>query len=178
MLSKNLSEIPTKIGKLAKIRLITIPKISMTGKCEPHFKIHCGNEVYNTIDNIKPQSLKENVDSIYEIHLPEPFEIKDDVLFECYSKGIVGKGSKIFQFWFNVSFVNEDGVLIIHKNMLDKAYRDKKHNKFDKNFRVELEIRFNSTGDQSSNSLNPPLMERLLKVTQSVPFTYKKLALL
>lgn len=177
MLNLKIEEMPSKSGKLSLIRLVTIPKISMTGGCEPHFRLTCGKTVYNTIKEVKPPSLKESIDAIYELRLPDPIDIIDDVFVECFSKGIVGKGSKIFQFWFNVSFVNEDGLLIIHKNMLDKAYRDKGQSKFDKSFRVEIEIRFDFSSESIQGSLDPQTMKKLLDLTKAIPFVYKKLPL-
>ena len=46
----------------------------------------------------------------------------------------------MFQFWFNTSFLDPNGILIIDKYMLDYAVKDKKHKIFSPNFRVELTI--------------------------------------
>ena len=169
---------PIKKAKIVKIRMITIPMISMSGSCEPHFRISCGSLNYLTSRDVRPQSVKNSVDSIYELKLPKPVDVVDDVLIECYNKGIVGNGEKIFQFWFNVSFVGEDGVLIIRKNMLEKAYRDKTNKRFDKNFRIEVELCYDYSGEAFDLPSDSVFIERIMKVTEAMSLVYKKLPLL
>jgi len=173
---------PSKKAKLLKIRLITIPNTNMSGGCEPHFRIKNGENEYYTQDDIKPPSLNPSNGSIYELKLPKPLEVENDVLIECYSKGLVGKGEKIFHFWFNTSFLRDDDILIINKNMIDKAYHDKGNKNFDKNFRVELEFSSNLHGVESPNfessDKENKLLQRILKMTDEMPFNYSKLSLL
>jgi hypothetical protein len=45
----------------------------------------------------------------------------------------------MFQFWFNTSFFEPTGKLVIDKYMLDGAVKDKGNKKFSANFRVEVD---------------------------------------
>lgn len=45
----------------------------------------------------------------------------------------------MFQFWFNTSFFDPQGTLIINKFMLDGLKNDKNHKQFSANFRVEVD---------------------------------------
>lgn len=45
----------------------------------------------------------------------------------------------MFQFWFNTSFFDPSGTLIIDKFMLDGPVKDRAHKKFSVNFRIEVE---------------------------------------
>ncbi|MDR3549026.1 MAG: hypothetical protein P4M11_12325 [Candidatus Pacebacteria bacterium] len=172
---------PPRKGKIVKIRLITIPTISMAGGCEPYFKISCGDLDYCTKPDVRPPVLT-SADSIYELKLLHPVEVQDDVLVECLSRGLIG-GEKLFEFWFNVGFVNEDGVLRINKRMLDKAYHDKGNKKFNKNFRVELEFVFDPRPSPSGqvadveSTLDPATLSRIMKLSDDMPCNYKKLPL-
>lgn len=57
----------------------------------------------------------------------------------------------MFHFWFNTSFLDESGLLILDKNMLDKAHQDKNDKKFDKNFRIEVHVEFVTAYRQEGN---------------------------
>ncbi|MDR3549318.1 MAG: hypothetical protein P4M11_13825 [Candidatus Pacebacteria bacterium] len=177
MLSRNLENVPPRKAHIMKIRMITLPTMGVTGGCEPHFRIICGDTEHFTKQDVRPPVLRSS-DSIYELKLPKPVEVSEDVLVECFNKSLVGNGEKIFQFWFNVAFVNEDGVLRIHKGMLDKAYRDKSNKKFNKNFRVEVEMAFDDFGGGTpESSLEPDMITRILKLSENMPLNYRKLPL-
>jgi len=49
------------------------------------------------------------------------------------------QGGKIFQFWFNTAFVKDLNV-VIPKEGLDKAHKDKHHKTYDENFRIEVQF--------------------------------------
>ena len=44
----------------------------------------------------------------------------------------------MFSFWFNTSFIDESGVYVIDKLMLDGAVKDKSHKKYSPHLRVEI----------------------------------------
>ena len=58
---------------------------------------------------------------------------------------------KMFTFWFNTAFIEND-FLLFEKMVLDKACKDKKHKIFDKSFQVEmfLERSVQSVGEGGS----------------------------
>lgn len=65
--------------------------------------------------------------------------IYDDVKLEFFHTTKIAQ-KKAFHLWFHTSFVGESGILIIDKNMIDKAHSDKKHVKYDRNFRIEVHM--------------------------------------
>jgi len=146
--------------------MITVP----LGDTNPYFYIKCKEFTYCTLNDIKPPTVNYEKDKVYELKLIKNIEVEDDVLVECLDKGI--KEKKLFWFWFNTRFVGEDGILVIRKKMLDKAYHDKN---FDKNFRIELEL---SPIIPMNSEQEKRMKERLLNITESMPFVYKKLSIL
>ena len=45
---------------------------------------------------------------------------------------------KLFHFWFHTSFIDSNGILLINKDMIDDAHKDKKCKKYDKNFQIRV----------------------------------------
>lgn len=73
---------------------------------------------------------------------------EDTATFDCGGLPVCGDirmdferhgSGRIFQFWFHTAFV-KDLKLVISKEGLDKAHKDKHHKLYDENFRVELEF--------------------------------------
>lgn len=61
-----------------------------------------------------------------------------DIKVEFTEKGFSSE-SKMFSFWFCTSFVKENR-LVLKKDGLDKAHKDKNHRLYPENFRIELEF--------------------------------------
>ncbi len=61
----------------------------------------------------------------------------DDVKIEFYHRNKLTQ-KKVFNFWFNTSFIDNSGVLSMDKPMIEKAASDKKCRVFDSNFRIEV----------------------------------------
>ena len=72
-------------------------------------------------------------------------DVKMTFMYEGYS-GFMSKTQKMFHFWFNTRFLHpipdKPGFLqyTLHKPELDKACKDKKHEIYPDNFRVEMEF--------------------------------------
>lgn len=64
--------------------------------------------------------------------------MSQDVRVILYNRSVINKKEKMLQFWFHTSFLDQSGVLVIDKYMLDYAVKDKKHKMFSPNFRIEL----------------------------------------
>jgi hypothetical protein len=81
--------------------------------------------------------MPDKTDSI-EIPVPD-IPVIDEVFVTFYRpSGMLGKKKKMLQFWFHVSFVEED-LLSVTKKEMDKAVKDcKKHKKYSEDFRVEI----------------------------------------
>lgn len=46
----------------------------------------------------------------------------------------------LFHFWFHTSFLDSNGTLVINKQMIEQAHKDKKCKHFDTNFQVKVEL--------------------------------------
>lgn len=123
---------------IKKIRMITVPDFGTVKKyCCPTFKIENSENVFNSIDSIKKKE--------YECTLPyidfqigkNGFQVTGDVKITFYHNHLLNK-DKIFKLWFNTLFIPEDGELIIEKNMIDKACKDKNNKHFKQNFAIEI----------------------------------------
>ena len=79
--------------------------------------------------------MPDKTDSI-EIPVPD-IPVIDEVFVTFYRpSGMLGKKKKMLQFWFHVSFVEED-LLSVTKKEMDKAVKDcKKHKKYSEDFIV------------------------------------------
>ncbi|EAR87674.3 PTEN tumor-suppressor protein C2 domain protein (macronuclear) [Tetrahymena thermophila SB210] len=136
----NLENFPRINLKLLKIKLVTIPNFNFFGGCEPFFTITYFQDnkektEYNSLDNFKLQ--KYHKEPYIEFVLDE-YEVKGDVQIQFFNKSLLKKKEKMFQFWFNCAFFEPNGVLVLDKNQLDSACKDKKHKQFSEAFHVEV----------------------------------------
>ncbi|KAH8052058.1 phosphatase [Aureococcus anophagefferens] len=112
----------------------------MSGGFAPSFKIHCGDCEYKSSDLLAPESLAKKFKPAPEVVIPVTnVLLTDEVFVAFYSKGVSGSKSKQFCFWFHCSFVDGDR-LVIKKQDLDKACKDKSH-KYDDGFAVEMRFK-------------------------------------
>lgn len=86
-------------------------------------------------------------------------EIKCDVLIHDDCKIIVqqqkkGKWKELFHTWVNTQFV-ANGLMVLDKPQCDKAHKDKKHEKFRKDWQVEFVFH-----DRSGQPFPPPPMKQ------------------
>jgi phosphatidylinositol-3,4,5-trisphosphate 3-phosphatase/dual-specificity protein phosphatase PTEN len=120
---------------LSKIKISPIPSIHKYGsKCTPYFIIENEGSKYNYKKKNKLHSYKH--ETHVEFKIPN-FTVSGDVKITFLNSNTIGK-EKIFKFWFNTFFIQEDGNLIIKKSMLDKAVKDKDSKIFEPNFNVEI----------------------------------------
>jgi phosphatidylinositol-3,4,5-trisphosphate 3-phosphatase/dual-specificity protein phosphatase PTEN len=62
-----------------------------------------------------------------------------NIKLKVMEKSSRGKDETMFQFWIHVSFLDQTkNVLVLRKEHLDKAIKDKEHKKFDEHFSVEV----------------------------------------
>ena len=112
----------------------------MSGGFAPSFKIHCGDCEYKSSDLLAPEGLAKKFKPAPEVVIPVTnVLLTDEVFVAFYSKGVSGSKSKQFCFWFHCSFVDGDR-LVIKKQDLDKACKDKSH-KYDDGFAVEMRFK-------------------------------------
>ena len=72
---------------------------------------------------------------VYRSPRPQPVPLCEDVKIEFIHKKSTGGKEKMFHMWFNTFFV-DDKKLLIPKNLIDKASKDKKHKLFPADFSV------------------------------------------
>lgn len=112
------------------IRFRTTPK----GGYEPQFKIQCGAVEYDSRDMCTSTSYKN--EAVISLEMP-PCPVIDETWICFYQKNSFNKKTKLLAFWFHTSFI-QDNLLVLDKEMLDKAVKDKKHKRFHPEFKVEV----------------------------------------
>ncbi|KAL4434974.1 hypothetical protein ABPG74_017730 [Tetrahymena malaccensis] len=135
-----LDDFPQICKKITKIKLMTIPNFNLFGGCEPYFtitysKLKKEKVEFKSLDKFKLQKYQKEAFIEYNL---DDYEVYGDVQVQFYNKSLFKKKEKMFQFWFNCAFFEPNGVIVIEKNMLDTACKDKKNKKFSKEFHVEV----------------------------------------
>lgn len=154
--------LPTKTLLLNRIVLHSPPKISAN---DINFVVHVGktcvfsNKHHDDKGSLKEEK-KEDKDKKEKKDKKKKGKGEDtddgsraeaqekEITYDCPGIPLCGDikiNFKIFAFWFNTSFVKECR-LVLHKEELDKAHKDKNHQKYPENFRVELLFTDMSTG--------------------------------
>ena len=141
ILKKNI-KCPMEFKKvcLIKIKMNTIPHISsVKSGCTPTFSIeNSGNSFKYWEFNKKKESFEGSEPyAIFEVG-EKGFDIQGDVKITFYHSPILGSKEKIFKLWFNTNFIPDDGVLVINKDLIDKACKDKHCKKFQHKFGIEI----------------------------------------
>ena len=84
------------------------------------------------------------------------------------NKGIMDKKMKMFQLWFNTSFFEPSGKMIVDKYMLDGATKDKTNKKFAPHFRIEIDgcflthpnvMKYSSNLGDTSSQINSTIFD-------------------
>ena len=124
---------------ITKIRMVTVPNISsVKSGCSPTFCIENSGKSFNYWDFNKKQNIDGN-ESYVDFQVNEKgFDVCGDVKITFFHYPMIGSKEKIFKLWFNTNFVPDDGVLIVPKDLIDKACKDKKCKKYKQNFKIEV----------------------------------------
>jgi phosphatidylinositol-3,4,5-trisphosphate 3-phosphatase and dual-specificity protein phosphatase PTEN len=123
---------------LHSVRLITTPRITTDGGCNPYFKVfrQSGTRMYDSRQMLAPRHWKNEA----RVTLPCSARVQGDCKFMFFNKDQFGSHDKMFHFWLNTNFIR-DNFVVLTKFEVDKAHKDKKHRKFDEDFKVELYFR-------------------------------------
>ena len=122
-----------------KIRMITVPNISnVRSGCTPTFSIENSGRSFKFWELNKKQNY-DGTKPLVDFPVGEKgFDACGDVKITFFHYPVIGSKEKIFKFWFNTNFIPDDGVLIIPKDLIDKACKDKNCKKFKQNFKIEV----------------------------------------
>lgn len=134
---------PPAVYKLRHIRLHTIPNFDVTGGCDPYFEVRLGpgakhvrfnwlKENGGKVRNYKPKHKVADMDlSKFNVR------VKGDVKICFYDWDQFSAHDKMFHFWFNTGFI-DNNYLLFHKEVLDRACKDKACAEFEPEFKVEV----------------------------------------
>ena len=121
---------------LTEIKLYGVPRVGPMSGFDPFFKVKCNGVDICSNDFLPPHNYSRSSGTTI-ISLPIPsLPVVDEVLIVLYHRGSL-KNEKVLGFWLHTAFVN-DNMEVLYKEDLDKAVQDKKHNRFDENFRVSI----------------------------------------
>ena len=194
-----LIEMPHKVVKIYKIRIISIPSIQ-SGGFEPLYRVKYPrgeNVIYDSKWEEsaggagKAKFLQDEL-SYYDFRIKSAnLLVHGDVKIEFFHVNQMPphKREKAFHFWFNTSFIDQSGVLSMDKPMIEKAAKDKKCSKFDQNFRIEVytsqivNYRMEEKEFEKGMRLEVPVESftddqlRLLEIAEKLPKLSRKLSL-
>ena len=145
MLKNNISIDPLKYKTISiqELKMYTIPSFSKFGSsCTPTFTIENDKKVYKYSDINKKKTTYNN--SVKSAAFPldnAKIHVAGDVLITFYHLTFFGK-DKMFKFWFNTQFLDDNGILEIEKSCLDKAFKDKENKFFSPEFKIEMKYNF------------------------------------
>ena len=140
---------PIKTYRIRHIRLITVPNFDVGGGCDPFFdvrlavwddkkKCHVMKKIFDylkankKVRNYRPRDKYADID-VTEFDL----RVRGDVKIVLYDYDTVGGNDKMAHFWFNTGFVTNN-YLLLHKEVVDRANKDKHNKEFDADFKVEV----------------------------------------
>ena len=141
ILKKNIKcPIEFKVICLNKIRMVTIPNISsVKSGCTPTFSIENAGKSFKYWEYNKKKESYDSSDAFADFQIGDNgFDVSGDVKITFYHSPMFGSKEKIFKLWFNTNFIPDDGVLVVNKDLIDKACKDKHCKKFKQNFKIEV----------------------------------------
>ena len=124
---------------IRKIRMYTVPFFAKLGTllC-PSFIITNGNRTYRHFDYSKKESYEVSNKTIeFKLNVGG-FKVSGDAMVTFVDITFFSK-DKMFYFWFNTNFIPESGKFELKKEDIDRAFKDKKHKIYSKNFKIEVE---------------------------------------
>jgi phosphatidylinositol-3,4,5-trisphosphate 3-phosphatase/dual-specificity protein phosphatase PTEN len=125
---------------LMKIRMVTIPDISsVKSGCTPSFSVENNGKSFKYWEFNKKKESYDGSEAYADFQIGESgFNASGDVKITFYHIPLLGSKEKIFKLWFNTNFIPDDGVLVVKKDLIDKACKDKNCKKFKPNFKIEI----------------------------------------
>ena len=139
---KNNIQCPIEFKKvcLKKIKMITIPNISsVKSGCSPTFIIENSGKSFKYWEFNKKRETYDESEPYVDFEVGDNgFDVQGDVKIAFFHSPLFGSREKIFKLWFNTNFIPNDGVLVINKDLIDKACKDKSCKKFKQNFKIEI----------------------------------------
>jgi len=151
-----LGEVPApKTYRVTHIRLITIPNLDVMGGCDPYFDVRAcvlsdpsdpskGVDMlkyYNYFDEmgkkVKNYMPKHKYADLDLTKLSKPLYVRGDCKFVFYDYDRFSADDKAMHFWFNTGFISNN-YLLFHKEVVDRACKDKECAEFDPDFKVEV----------------------------------------
>ena len=129
-----------KVICLMKIRMVTIPNISsVKSGCTPTFSIENASKSFKYWEYNKKKDSFDGSEAFADFQIGDNgFDVSGDVKITFYHSPLLGSKEKIFKLWFNTNFIPDDGVLVVDKNLIDKACKDKNCKNFKQNFKIEV----------------------------------------
>ena len=140
---------PVKTYRIRHIRLITVPNFDVGGGCDPFFdvrlavwddkkKTHVMKKIFDYYKTVKKVRNYRPRDKYADIDVEEyDVRVRGDVKIVLYDYDTVGGNDKMAHFWFNTGFVTNN-YLLLHKEVVDRACKDKHNKEFDADFKVEV----------------------------------------
>lgn len=135
-------EISLPTYRLRHIRLHTVPNFDVGGGCDPYFDVRLGDgkqlhfdwrkENKGKVKNYRPKHKIIDL-PVWDYNV----RIQGDVKFVFYDHDNFSAPDKMFHFWIHTGFI-DNNYLLFHKDVLDRACKDKACKEFDPEFKVEL----------------------------------------
>jgi phosphatidylinositol-3,4,5-trisphosphate 3-phosphatase and dual-specificity protein phosphatase PTEN len=129
--------------RIRHFRLHTVPNFDVGGGCDPYFDVRLGDGKSLVFDwkamlkgkapkNYKPKHKIVDFDV-----WPHNIIVKGDVKIVFYDHDNFSTPDKMFHFWFNTGFI-DNNYLLLHKDVLDRACKDKACKEFEPEFKIEI----------------------------------------
>ena len=128
--------------RLRHIRMHTVPNCDVGGGCDPYFDVRLGDGrqlVFNWRDaqgGRVPHYMPKHQLVDFDLS-PHNVRVQGDVKIVFYDKDILSAPDKMFHFWFSTAFI-DNNYLLFHKDVLDRASKDKDCREFAPDLKVEL----------------------------------------
>jgi phosphatidylinositol-3,4,5-trisphosphate 3-phosphatase/dual-specificity protein phosphatase PTEN len=139
---KNNIENPIQFKNICinKISMVTIPNIStVKSGCTPTFSVENSGKSFKYWEYNKKKESYDGSEAFVDFQVGDSgFDACGDVKITFFHSPLFGSKEKIFKLWFNTNFIPDDGVLIITKDLIDKACKDKECKKYKQNFKIEV----------------------------------------
>jgi len=133
---------PPAVYHLRHVRLHTVPNFDVGGGSDPYFDIRLGDGkqmMFNMLAACKGKIKHYNSKTkIVDLDVSSfNLKIKGDVKMVFYDYDQVSAPDKMFHLWFNTGFI-ENNYLLFHKEVLDRACKDKACKEFEPDFKIEI----------------------------------------